>query len=63
MKIKNSFLYVALFLSLIPSAIVWGGQGDPNTVVAEVLGRKITEAELFQSIGADLYQLESRVLS
>ena len=36
-------------------------EGDPNKIVAEVFGRKITEAELHQALSVDLYELQSNI--
>ena len=35
--------------------------GDPNKIVAEVFGRKITEVELHQALSVDLYELQSNI--
>src|SRR3990167_3589934 len=35
--------------------------GDTNKIVAEVFGRKITEAELNQALSVDLYELQYNI--
>ena len=34
---------------------------DPNKVIAEVLGRKITESELQKELSIDLYEMQKNI--
>jgi len=64
---KIPFYFLFLFLSLTLSFFAYADtsstscDGDPNKIVAEVFGRKITEAELHQALSVDLYELQSNI--
>ncbi len=61
--ISSLFLALSLFFPFFAdtqtSAV--SCEGDPNKIVAEVFGRKITEAELHQAVSVDLYELQSNI--
>ncbi len=60
---KNLILFVFLISSpyLYAQSSTLSCDGDPNKIIAEVFGRKITEAELHQALSVDLYELQSNI--